>query len=311
MRKILITGATGFTGSKVVPSLLESYGEVTCFVRASSDRTAIDLPGVTFAVGDLDDSPSLEAALRGKDTLISIAYLAGKGKPGSRAEGIVEACRATNVSRAVFVSSTSIFTTIAAPAKVGKLAAESAIINSGLNYTILRPTMIYGTPGDRNMIRIIRFLQRSPVMFMPGSGKFQQQPVHVEDLAKAISDCIEVPETFGKAYNLSGAFALRFEEVIDQICDALGVKRMKISVPLQPALWLARISHHLPGKPLIKEEQIRRLNEDKSFDHSEARRDFGFNPRTFEEGIRQEVSLLRNGRQPWRGVGEARPMENS
>jgi uncharacterized protein YbjT (DUF2867 family) len=291
---ILVTGATGFTGSHVVPLLLKRWGRVSCLVRHTSNRTPIDLPGVKFEVGDLDDPKTLVRALQGKKVLVNIAYLSGKGKPGERAQGIVDACEAAGVRRAIFVSSTSIYTSIKAPAKKGKLAAEAAIINSTLDYTILRPTMIYGTAGDRNMSRIIRFLQRSPCMFIPGNGGSQQQPIHVDDLAGALVNCLDLPITYRKAYNLSGARSLSFTAVIDEICKALAVRRVKIHVPVGPALWLARLAAHLPVKGLIKEEQIQRLNEDKDFDHDEARKDFGFRPRDFAQGIRHEVELLRS-----------------
>ncbi|HWP44274.1 MAG TPA: NAD(P)H-binding protein, partial [Blastocatellia bacterium] len=290
-RNILVTGATGFTGRQVVPLLVERYRTVACLVRRSSNCAAIDLPGVTLLEGDLEDRASLERALQGKDTLVSIAYLVGRTEHGPRlAKNIVGACRVAGVKRAVFVSSASIFTTLSAPAKEAKLAAEDVVINSGLDYTILRPTMIYGGPGDRNMIRLIRFLQRYPVVFVPGDGEGLQQPVHVEDLAKAIADCLEVEATFGKAYNLSGACPITFNEIVDQSCLALGVKRIKVHLPLGLALLAARLLNMTRRRGWIKEEQLLRLNEDKSIDHSEARRDFGFSPRSFLEGISREVA---------------------
>ena len=291
MRKILVTGATGFTGRHVVPLLLERYREVTCLVRPTSDRSSINLAGVRFVEGDLDNSRSILAALEGVKTLVNIAYLVGRSEHGaSRAEGVVRACQAAGVRRVIFVSSTSIFTTLDAPAKIAKLAAEDAVICSGLDYTILRPTMIYGARGDRNIIRMIKFLRRSPVILVPGDGRSRQQPVHVEDLARAIVDSLEVGATFGRSYNLSGAEAITFNELIDQTCRALGVRRVKVHVPLGPALLASRLLKLLQTKPWIKEEQLLRLNEDKSFEHAEARRDFGFDPRTFFEGIRHEAA---------------------
>jgi nucleoside-diphosphate-sugar epimerase len=290
MRSILVTGATGFTGSHTAPLLLERYGQVTCLVRPSSDRAPVALPGVTFVEGDLDDPASLEAALRGKDTLINIAYLIGRVRDGAkRVEGLVRACRAAGVERAVFVSSTSLFTTLQAPTREARRAAERAIFDSGLAFTILRPTMIYGTPADRNLIRLVRFLHASPVMPVPGNGRFKQQPIFVEDLARAIVDCIEVEGATGNAYNLSGAAPLTFNELIDETCRAMGVRRLRVHLPLAPARWAARWGRRLPRRLRVTEEQLERLNEDKVFAHEEAARDFGFRPRPFREGIAEEV----------------------
>lgn len=294
MRKILVIGATGFTGRHVVPLLLERYGEVTCLVRPSSDRTPIKLAGVSFAEGDVDDPASVELALRGKDTLINITILAGSDQQGTRASGLVRACYVAGVRRAVFVGTTSVFTTLAAAAKIAKLAAEEAVLASKLDYTLLRPTMIYGTADDRNMIRLIRFLRSSPVMLVPGSGERRQQPIYVEDLAKGIVDCLEVEATFGQAYNLSGAQPIAFNEIVDQTCNALGIRRLKIHLPPGPALGIARLLRRLQKRPWIKEEQILRLNEDKCFDHSAAARDFGFAPLSFEAGIQREVTRAKS-----------------
>jgi nucleoside-diphosphate-sugar epimerase len=164
-------------------------------------------------------------------------------------------------------------------------------MDSGLDWTIVRPTMIYGTPGDRNMIRLLKFLKASPVVPVLGTGDYLQQPIHVEDLARAIADCLEAPAAVRKAYNLSGAAPLSYNQVVDQACAALGVSRPKLFVPLGLSLWAARLAEKLPFRTPVKEEQILRLNENKDFDHAEAARDFGFAPRPFAEGIRQEVSL--------------------
>lgn len=286
MRRILVTGATGFTGRHVVPRLLERYGAVTCFVRATSERAAITLPGVSFIEGTLDAPETLEAALQGFDTLVNIASL-GFG----HAESIVSSAQAAGISRAVFVSTTSVFTSLNAGSKVVRTAAERAIMSSTLDWTILRPTMIYGTPGDRNMIRLLRFLKASPVVPVLGSGEHLQQPIHVEDLAAAIADCLDAPAASRKAYNLSGAKPVTYNQVLEQACEALGLRRVIVHVPLGFSLWAARVAEKLPIRTPVSEEQVLRLNENKDFDHTEARHDFGFSPRAFADGIRQEASL--------------------
>src|SRR5262245_53704021 len=111
MRNILVTGATGFTGSYVVPELVKRYNTVSCFVRPTSDRSAINLQGVEFIEGDLNDRTSVQAALSGKDTLIHIANIMGSTKErGKRAEALTLACANEGIRRAIFVSSTSVFT---------------------------------------------------------------------------------------------------------------------------------------------------------------------------------------------------------
>ena len=123
---------------------------------------------------------------------------------------------------AVFVSTTAIFTQLNAGSKVVRQAAEAAITSSGLDTTILRPTMIYGTPGDRNMIRLVRWLERWPVLPVFGSGRSLQQPVHVSDVAWAVVQVLETPATIGRQFNISGAAPLTYNDVVRLISQALG-----------------------------------------------------------------------------------------
>src|ERR1043165_5252204 len=148
--KIFITGATGFTGSRVVPLLFQNGFEVRCLYRASSDRSALTDSNIEWALGDVADSQSLTSAMQGADVPVNIASL-GFG----HAESIISAAQNAGIKRTIFISTTAIFTQLNAKSKKVRVAAELAIETSGLKYTILRPTMIYGSPRDRNMWRLI------------------------------------------------------------------------------------------------------------------------------------------------------------
>ena len=147
--KVLVTGATGFTGSYVIPVLLEHGIQVRCYVRSSSNRGFLPASSVEWAVGDIGDEQSLSEALEGVDAFVNIASL-GVG----HAETIVNTS-AKQVKRAIYVSTTALFTTLPAKSKLVRLAAEDTITKSALDYTILRPTMIYGSSRDRNICRLI------------------------------------------------------------------------------------------------------------------------------------------------------------
>jgi uncharacterized protein YbjT (DUF2867 family) len=282
--KVLVTGATGLTGSFVTPLLLRQGAEVRCFVRASSDTSRLPAGQVELARGDLNDRSSIEGALEGVDALVNIASL-GFG----HAPDIVSAAVAKGVRRAVFISTTAIFTTLDAPSKRVRLAAEEAIRRSGLSYTILRPTMIYGSSRDRNMCRLIRYLRRWPVIPVFGTGEHLQQPVYVEDLAAAVARSLSCARTEGRAYNLSGPAPLSYNNIIDTICELLDRTVHKVHLPAAPLASalasLERLALRLP----VKAEQVRRLNEDKVFDPAEAVKDFGYSPRPFADGIRMEL----------------------
>lgn len=284
--KILVTGATGFTGSRVVPLLIQHGYEVRCLIRSTSDRAPLFPLAVDWAIGDLSDVDSLIAAMSGMDGLVNIASL-GFG----HAENILHAAKTTGIQRAVFISTTAVFTRLNAGSKSIRLAAESAIRSSGLNFTILRPTMIYGSPGDRNMWRLIRLLRTFPFLPIFGDGQSLQQPVFVEDVARAVFLVLQTDATLGKSYNLAGKTPLTYNQVIDTTAAALGKRVWKLHLPYRPIVRLLQWMERLPIRLPIKAEQVLRLNEDKDFSYAEAQQDFMFTPRSFKEGIELECGL--------------------
>lgn len=281
---ILLTGATGFLGGYVLEELVKRGHKVTCFVRKTSNLDKIKELNVPYIFGELDDYESICNALKDKEALINIASL-GFG----HAPNIMNACREMNINRAVFISTTGIFTKLNPDSKGIRLEAERLIKESGLDYTIIRPTMIYGTPKDRNMWRLVKYLKRIPVLPILGNGRYLQQPVYVKDLAWAVVSAYETDKSIKKAYNISGLKALTYNEVVDVTGKALGKKVFKIHVPMNVSYSLLKIYEKISNKPKLKAEQVLRLNENKDFSHEEATKDFGYKPISFEDGIRLEI----------------------
>jgi nucleoside-diphosphate-sugar epimerase len=288
--KIFVSGGTGFTGSYVLPLLLKNGYEVRCLYRPGSDRS-IPLraqPKIEWALGDLSDPQTLSSSMQGTDALVNIASL-GLG----HADSILRAAKEAGIQRAVFVSTTAIFTQLNAKSKKVRLAAETAIESSGLKYTILRPTMIYGSPRDRNMWRLIRFMRYSPVVPVFGDGNYLQQPIYVGDVAQAIVSCLCNDQTIGKSYNIAGKAPLTYNQVIDTIAGLMNKRIWKIHIPSAPVVSLLKFFESLRIPFPMKAEQVLRLNENKNFSYEEAERDFGFSPLSFEEGIGLELSKIR------------------
>jgi nucleoside-diphosphate-sugar epimerase len=284
--KVFVTGGTGFTGSHIIPLLLNNGYEVRCLHRPGSNRSDLlwAQSKLEWALGDLSDSQALSASMRGTEALVNIASL-GFG----HADSIVRAAQEAGISRAVFVSTTSIFTQLDAKSKTVRLAAEKAIESSGLRYTVLRPTMIYGSPRDRNMWRLIRFLRYSPVVPVFGDGKYLQQPIFVGDVAQAIVSCLCNDRTIGKSYNIAGKSPLTYNQVIDTIARQMQRRVWKVHFPAAPVVSLLKFFERLRIPFPIKAEQVLRLNENKNFSYEEAERDFEFNPLSFEDGIKSEL----------------------
>ena len=281
--KVLVTGATGFTGSRVVPLILKSGFQVRVFVRPTSDRSPLSALTVEWATGDFANPETFTAALRGVDALINIASL-GFG----HAESILKSMKEAGVKRGLFISTTAIFTQLNAGSKSIRLAAEEAIQTSGLDFTILRPTMIYGSKRDRNMWRLIRLLRITPVTPIFGDGESLQQPIFVDEVAQAVLLALKTDATIRKSYNIAGKAPLTYNQVIDTVASALGKRVWKLHLPYIPIVRMLQFIERMRLRLPIKAEQVLRLNESKAFSYEEAQRDFGFGPRSFEEGIELE-----------------------
>jgi nucleoside-diphosphate-sugar epimerase len=212
----------------------------------------------------------------------SVVYCASMGF--GHIPRVVQQLETGGIKRAVFVSTTAIFTSLPSRSRAVRLRAEETVQCSKLEWTIVRPTMIYGTARDRNISRLLRFLKRSPVF--PVCGNALWQPIYVEDLADAVVATLNTSRTTHQTYNLAGAEPLPFRDLVNTAAAAVGRRVALLRVPLELAVLGARLTR------VVSAEQVRRLAEDKAFDYAPAARDFGFQPRSFAVGVRLEARSL-------------------
>lgn len=284
---VLVAGGTGFTGSRTVPLLARRGIKLRCLVRRGSDAGQLESLGAELVRGDLDAPDSLAQAFKGVSGLISMV-----GLHTGHAVPLVDMAVANGLKRALFVSSTSVFTRPDTRTKLFLRAAEDRIQDSGLGYTIIRPTMVYGAEQDRNISRLIRYLARWPVLFVPGSGTCLVQPVHVEDVAGAIADAYQTSRTIGKSYNIAGREPLTFNALADTVSAILKKKTVKIHLPSAALIRACKWAEARGLSFFVRSDQIERLNEDKAFAYDDAANDFHFSPVSFETGVRQAIESM-------------------
>jgi uncharacterized protein YbjT (DUF2867 family) len=282
---VAITGVLGFVASHLLPHLERRGARVIGIVRPGRDASRLERLGVEIRTGDLDRPGSLNGVFDGAGTVIHLSGM-------SQVPGMMPAVERAGVSRGVFVSSAGVYTRLDSVAAAAKRAGEDAVRSSSLAFTILRPSMIYGTIADRNMVRLLKWIRTCPVLAIPGGGTTLQQPVHVDDLVAAILAALDRPEAARREYDVGGPEALPLREVIRLAGAAVGRRARVIGIPVAPAYatarWLRRLGLPSPVRP----EQILRLNESKAVDIAPARRDLGFDPRSFAVGIESEARQL-------------------
>jgi uncharacterized protein YbjT (DUF2867 family) len=293
--RLLVTGGSGFLGRHVLAEAARRGHSCVALARSPAAARAVAARGAAPLDGDLGAGAALAAAFAsaGCDALVNLASL-GFG----HAPGIVRAAVGAGLDRAVFVSTTAVTTTLAAPSKAVRLAAEDEIRRSGLSWTILRPTMIYGAGGDRNLSRLLALLarlRRAPVPLVvpaPGGGLQLQQPVHVADLADAVLAAAERPAAAGRDYDVAGPEPLTFAELLHTSALAVGCRIHLVPVPLAPVVAFTRGYERISRRPRIRAEQWQRLAEDKAFRIEPAVHDLDYAPRSFADGISAEAAAL-------------------
>jgi nucleoside-diphosphate-sugar epimerase len=285
--RYVISGATSGTGDRVIQTLVRKVGaeNITCLVRPTSSIELIKSLGVHWHLGDVVE-PETYRELLGPDT-IYIDLTHPKYYHNS-----IDALRKGGVERAYFVTTTGIFSRYHRYSDIYK-AGEERIRESRLVYTILRPSMIYGSLRDKNMHRLIKFLDRAPVFPLFGAGRNLMQPVFVDDLTQGIISAIDNSETEYQEYNLAGPRGISYRYIVETVLRQLERKVTLLNVGMSFAAGVARYAQYIPGFP-VNHEQVLRLLEDKVFDISKATAELNYTPRDFAEGIAVEIEEMRS-----------------
>jgi nucleoside-diphosphate-sugar epimerase len=198
------------------------------------------------------------------------------------------------VRRIVTLSSTSRFTkddssdpeeqAIAMRLADAEAQVQAWAESHGVEWIILRPTLIYGSGRDKNVSEIARFIRRFRFFPLFGQAKGLRQPIYAQDVASACIAALDSPVAANRAYNLSGAETLTYRDMVTRIFRALKRPVRLLTVPLVFFRLAVATLRLLPRYRHWSPAMAERMNRDLVFDHSEAMRDFGFKPRPFDLG---------------------------
>jgi len=289
--KLFVTGITGHTGRFFTKKLMDERARdiaLSCLVREQSDTMLLELSGLPYEthIGDLTKLDTIVNAMQGCDMVLHTASIYQSGH-------VIEAAKRCGIRDIILVHTTGRFSKYkSASAEYIKIEDGILADNPDLNICILRPTMIYGTSRDRNMVKLVDFLYRHRFFPVFGKGGNLMQPVHARDLGEAYYAVIRNWENCrGKQYNLPGKAPLAYAELIRTVAAALGRKVILVHIPIRLSILAAKVYNRVFGRrAIISVEQVMRMMEDKDFSYDDASRDFGYAPMGFEEGIRGEVA---------------------
>lgn len=293
--KVFLTGGTGFVGSELLRQLVAAGHTVRCLVRAGSEGKRSLLEGVEVRHGDVTEPETLAGALEECDAVIHLVGIIrefpGKGITFKRmhfeaTRNMVEVTEAQGVKRYLQMSANGTRQNADCPYHKTKWQAEEAVRASSLDWTIFRPSLIFG-PGDAFVNMLADMMRKLPFMPVIGDGRYRMSPVAVEDVAASFVKALALPETVGQIFHCCGPQSYSYDELLDLIGSALGKRHVpKLHHPVFLMKTAATLFESLPAFP-ITSSQMTMLLEGNECDPKEWAAAFGITPAPFSEGIRR------------------------
>jgi dihydroflavonol-4-reductase len=320
--RVLVTGATGFTGGHLARALAARGDHVRALVRHPSPSIATNLPDVEVVTGDLRDADALERAAAGVEVVYHIAAIyrqAGLRDDEYRAVNaqavrtVIHAAKAGGARRVVHCSTVGVHGDVEhppanedAPLRPGDIyqetklegerVAREAARETGVEVVIARPTGIYG-PGDRRLLKLFRGVARRRFVIL-GDGEIFYHLTYIEDLVEGFRLCGTVAAAAGRTYILAGGEVTTLNALIGLIASEAGVRPPRVHLPVWP-FWTAGALCELVCSPFAIEPPLYRRRVDfftksRAFDISRARAELGYAPQVaLRDGIRRTLAWYR------------------
>lgn len=296
---VLITGSSGFIGRHLVENLAGEGYRLICFDRRPFPTHQNPNKNTTYILGDLDDKESLERTVREANVCIHLASVINS-KDETAFErvniqgmsNIIEMSSKYNMTKFVYISSSDVVVNPDSLYGQSKARAEELLRSSSLDYTILRPTVVYGRYDDKNISSIIKTINNSPVVPILGDGEYTRQPLYIEDLIYTIKKCIQIELSNRKTYHVGGRSILTMNDIIQTILRVLNKKRLKVHLPLNMTKNLCLL--FAPWSPQLRRhvQQFMSIEKDKFLNIKSTEEELDFKPTEFESGLRAMLGML-------------------
>ncbi len=281
--RIGVLGASSLVGGCALPLLSGAGWQVAAYTRKAQQRAESGVSWLVLPSGSLGRSVSQD------DAVVTPYWICVA--PLWVLPDYFSLIEASGARRVVALSSTSRFTKVgsgdtAENAIAAKLIESEARVQAwaegrGIEWVVLRPTLIYGLGRDKNISEIARFIRRFGFFPLLGQAQGLRQPIHADDVATACVAALQAPDAANRAYNLSGGETLAYRDMVARVFAALGRPARWVTVPLWAFRLAVALLRCLPRYRHWSAAMAERMNRDLVFDHTDAARDLGFKPRGF------------------------------
>jgi NADH dehydrogenase len=290
-----VTGATGFVGHAVVRALLTHGFLVRCLVRPGSEALLKGFESIDRVPGDVLEPDGLPPSVEGCSAIIHLVGIIREHRAAGvtfdrlhtqATANMLGVAREAGVKRYIQMSAVGTRPGAVSRYHRTKWQAEEVVRASALDWTIIRPSLIFGS-GDEFVSVLARMVRRLPAVPVLGAGQYQLQPIAVEQVAEGFARALRLPLTVGQTYEMAGPEPHRFVELLDQIGVALRVARVrKIHIPLGLIKAMTRAFGWLPFFPVTK-DQIIMLEEGNVADPTRFYADFSMTPEPLAVGLKR------------------------
>jgi NADH dehydrogenase len=300
MSTILVTGASGFAGSHLVPALLAAGHRVVALCRtpAAGDRVvervrAEDRDRVEVRIGDVTRADTLGPALAEVDAVVHLAAIPRDFNGGAdlrlvNTEGtraVVAAMSKAGVRRLVHMGAMGVEDDPQLHYASSKAKAEALVRDSGLDWTILKPSLQFGE-GDGFFNIVAGLVRLSPgIVPVPGDGSSRFQPIHSGDVAAVAVRVLADPTTAGEVYELGGPRYWTYREITQEVLSALGKRRLIVPMPVVLIRLVAGAAELVHLAFPVATDQLRQLRLDNIGPLDLIPTRFGFRPRPMEGAL--------------------------
>jgi len=298
--KVTVFGGTGFVGSYLVDALLNGGHEPVLLVRPGSGHKVEQSDRCTLVEGDIAGPDAVKAAVAGADAVIyNIGILREFPAKGITFDALhfdgarraMDAAEAAGVRRFLLMSANGVKADGTAYQR-SKYMAEQYLATTGLDWTVFRPSVLFGDPRGRLEFatQLLRDIVRSPLpapLFFNGllpldAGGFRMSPVHVEDVAAVFVKALDMPQATGRIFQLCGPAALAWKDILQIIAHVAGTTKLALPAPVLPIRVLAMLLDQFAFFPITR-DQLTMLMEGNTCEEQDAFGLFGRVPAPFDQ----------------------------
>jgi uncharacterized protein YbjT (DUF2867 family) len=300
MSTVLVTGANGFVGSHMVPALADADHRVLALARdgEGAERvmrrlTAAQRAAVETRTGDVTRPDTLPAAMAGADAVLHLAAVPRDWDGGATLR-LVNTEGTRNILRAATDSGVRRFIHLGALGVVddpelhygsSKVKATDLVRESGLHWTILSPSLLFG-PRDGFFNILADLVRMSPgIVPITGKGNALFQPLAIGDLARTVVLALGDESTVGREFPLGGPRYWTYREIMEEVLRGMGRKRVLVPMPVALIRLVATAAEKVRIDFPVATDQLRQLKHDNIGPLDGVKAGFGFDPAPMEGGL--------------------------